>query len=55
VGICYNTLSYPSPRIIIVDDDADLALVVRAVFRMAGFEAYRTTSAEDCLKKLDEL
>jgi DNA-binding response OmpR family regulator len=55
VDICYNTLSYLPPRIIFVDDDADLALVIRAVFRMAGFEAYRTTSAEDCLKKLGEL
>lgn len=55
MGIFYNILSYLSPRIIFVDDDADLALVVRAVFRMAGFDAYGTTSAEDCLKKLGEL
>jgi DNA-binding response OmpR family regulator len=32
-------LSYVSPRIITVEDDADLAELTRAIFRMIGFEA----------------
>ena len=43
------------PRIIIVEEDRDLATHIRAEFKLMGFEAYKTHSAEECLKKMDEL
>lgn len=43
------------PRVIVVDDDPDLATHIRAEFRMGGFEAYKVHSAEECMKKLEEL
>ena len=43
------------PSIIIVEEDHDLATYIRAEFRLMGFEAYKVHSAEECLKKMDEL
>jgi hypothetical protein len=36
-----RSLSYVSPRILTLEDDADLAVLTSAVFTMVGFEAYR--------------
>lgn len=43
------------PIVVIADDDQDLALVYRAAFRSASFEAHRTHSAEECIGKIKEL
>jgi DNA-binding response OmpR family regulator len=43
------------PRIIIVEDDRDLAIHIRSEFRMNGYEAYKAHSAEECIKKMEEL
>lgn len=43
------------PIIVVIDDDKDLALVLRAAFRIAGFEAHRTHSAEEGLDKIKEI
>ena len=44
-----------APRVIVVDDDEDIGLVLRVVLRLDGFEVWRTISAEECLAKLKEL
>lgn len=43
------------PIVVIADDDEDVAMAMRAAFRMEGFEAHRTRSAEECIKKIEEI
>lgn len=43
------------PKVIVLDDDEDIGLAIRAVLRLDGFEVWRTTSVEECLSRLEEL
>jgi DNA-binding response OmpR family regulator len=43
------------PIVVIADDDKDVAIAMRAAFSMEGFEAHRTGSAEECIKKIEEI
>lgn len=42
-------------RVIIIDDDEDVGLVLRVVLRLDGFDVWRTKSSEECMAKLNEL
>lgn len=43
------------PRVIIVDDDEDMGLVLRVILRLDGFEVWRTRTPDECMAKLHEL
>ena len=42
-------------KILIVDDNRDVNLLVAATLGLKGYEVYKTYSAEECLRKLEEL
>ena len=42
-------------RVLIVDENRDVNLLVAATFGLKGYEVYKAHSAEECLSKLEEL
>jgi CheY-like chemotaxis protein len=42
-------------RVMIIDDDPDICLAMRALFRSEGWEASVAMSGEEALERLDEL
>lgn len=42
-------------RVLITDDNRDVNLLVAATFGLKGYEVYKTYSAEEYLRKLEEL
>lgn len=43
------------PVCIVADDDHDVAILLRSSFRLAGFEAYTASSAQECIDKIKEV
>jgi CheY-like chemotaxis protein len=41
------------PVVIIADDEDDVALLLRAVFRLAGFEVYTANSANEYIQRIE--
>ena len=42
-------------KILIVDDNRDVNLLVAATLVLKGYEVYKTYSADECLRKIEEL
>ena len=42
-------------KILIADDNKDVNLLIAATLVLKGYEVYKTYSAEECLRKLEEL
>ena len=42
-------------RILIADDNKDVNILIAATLVLKGYEVYKTYSAEECLRKLEEL
>jgi DNA-binding response OmpR family regulator len=45
----------PYPRVIIVEDNPDVSMVLAALLTLKGAETYKAHSAQECLDRLDEL
>lgn len=43
------------PRVIVVDDDEDMGVVLRVVLRLDGFEVWRTRVTDECMAKINEV
>lgn len=41
--------------IVLVEDDIDVLNLLTGHFKLAKFNVYKTTNAEECLRKIDEL
>ena len=48
-------LSKQKIRILIANDDNDVNILIAATLVLKGYEVYKTYSAEECLRKLEEL
>ena len=42
-------------KILIADDNKDVNIIIAAALGLQGYEVYKTYSAEECLRKLEEL
>ena len=42
-------------KILVADDNIDVNIIIAATLVMKGYEVYKTYSAEECLRKLEEL
>ena len=45
----------PYPRVVIVEDNPDVSMVLAALLTLKGAETYKARSAQECLDRLDEL
>lgn len=45
----------PYPRVIIVEDNKDVSMVLAALLTLKGAEAYKAHSAQECFDRLEEL
>jgi CheY-like chemotaxis protein len=45
----------PSPRVLVVDDDAVIVRLLEVNFRLSGFEVETATSGEEAIRKAAEL
>ena len=43
------------PVVIVADDESDVNQLLRATFRLAGFEAYTANNAKDCLEIIEKV
>jgi len=50
-----DAVERPYPRVIIVEDNPDVSMVLAALLTLKGAEAYKARSAQECLDRLDEL
>lgn len=48
-------MTLQTPRIIVAEDDREVSSLITAIFRLNGYEAFMTFSAEQCLVQLNEL
>ena len=42
-------------KILVADDNKDVNIIIAATLGLKGYEVYKTYSAEECLRKLEEL
>jgi DNA-binding response OmpR family regulator len=42
-------------KILVADDNMDVNIIIAATLVLKGYEVYKTYSAEECLRKLEEL
>jgi DNA-binding response OmpR family regulator len=42
-------------KILVADDNKDVNIIIAATLVLKGYEVYKTYSAEECLRKLEEL
>jgi DNA-binding response OmpR family regulator len=42
-------------KILVADDNIDVNIIIAATLVLKGYEVYKTYSAEECLRKLEEL
>lgn len=50
-----DAVERPYPRVIIVEDNQDVSMVLAALLTLKGAEAYKAHSAQECLDRLNEL
>jgi DNA-binding response OmpR family regulator len=50
-----NAVERPYPRVIIVEDNQDVSMLLAALLTLKGAEAYKAHSAQECLDRLNEL
>ena len=50
-----DAVERPYPRVIIVEDNQDVSMILAALLTLKGAEAYKAHSAQECLDRLNEL